>query len=136
MNETYNRSMERGGSTYGVQGVSGRGIHSVPVSQQAYFIIDMHGRNWELADVEVDVRGFPTVPAYSSTPAKPPPGGSNPAAPPSGGGGSETDDSVFAKSSQGKGASDSGGGCLLFCSLNYFVDGYGSLFLYISAVII
>lgn len=61
-------SLERQSSVYGiqtsghetmtrVQGVSGRGIQSIPVSQLAYFFIDMHGRNWKLSDVEVDVRG-------------------------------------------------------------------------------
>lgn len=46
-----------------VQGVSGRGIQSIPVSQLAYFFIDMHGKNWKLSDVEVDVQGFPSPPA-------------------------------------------------------------------------
>lgn len=67
-----------------VASVSGRGIQKIPVSQQAYFFIDMHGKNWRLADVEVDVKGFPNV---------------------SGGGtgaqGYDTDDSVFAREGGG-----------------------------------
>jgi len=60
VSEMYHPTIERTpsvSSSYGVQGVSGRGIQSIPVSQQAYFFIDMHGRNWKLSDVEVHVRG-------------------------------------------------------------------------------
>ncbi|XP_067948102.1 filamin-A-like isoform X2 [Watersipora subatra] len=62
VNDSHTRSLDRSSSVYGVQGVSGRGIQSVPVSQQAYFFIDMHGRNWKLSDVEVEVQGFPCDP--------------------------------------------------------------------------
>lgn len=131
VHESY-QPAERATSLYGVQGVSGRGITSVPVSQQAYFFIDMHGSNWKLSDVEVDVRGFPSVPssAISRSPStrsnmtnnnltvpltragRPGSGaqrasGSGGSA---GGGGYETDDSVFARGENKRDASPAHGG--------------------------
>ena len=128
--ESYHPAPEqRATSVYGVQGVSGRGISSVPVSQQAYFIIDMHGTNWKLSDIQVDVRGFPSpltssssvhrspsTRSYNNMSTVPPSNNNNQLGVPlvhhggrgsgrsgsgasGGAGGYETDDSVFARGS-------------------------------------
>lgn len=90
----------------------------------------MHGSNWKLSDIEVDVRGFPSVPSVNASsndnnlttsltgggrPGYPcaPVGGRGSVA----GGGYETDDSVFSKdrrSSSPSGAGSKGGGGVFY----------------------